>query len=214
MQPLLSKEPKRPNSTVTGRPPAPLLSPAWAAGAGQRASFCTPSRVAPCTAALYGAPSLRNTVQCQPLLQLRPLLATAATTPDCLGRPLLRCPHLRCLVADGASCVFPPFFVGIIVAGENKEREMPDRDDQVGWTSYAWVVLAPASRKNASQDYTHTDTHTHTHTHTRACARTTVSQMHAGAAASTCIGRALWHQQGGRAWVTHNRPGATADGDG
>ena len=78
MQPLLSQEPKRPNSTVTGRPPAPLLSPAWAAGAGQRAGFCTPSRVAPCTEALYGAPSLRNTVQCQPLLQLRPLLATVS----------------------------------------------------------------------------------------------------------------------------------------
>ena len=32
------------------------------------------------------------------------VLLAAATTPDCLGRPLLRCPHLRCLVADGASC--------------------------------------------------------------------------------------------------------------
>ena len=78
MQPLLSKEPKRPNSTVTGRPPAPLLSPAWAAGAGQRASFYTPSRVAPCTEALYGASSLGNTVQCQPLRQFRPLLATVS----------------------------------------------------------------------------------------------------------------------------------------
>ena len=34
----------------------------------------------------------------------RQLLAAAATPPDCLRRPLLRCPHLRCLLTESRYC--------------------------------------------------------------------------------------------------------------